>query len=132
MRAGIPLTDDDRWPWLETLAGALHDAADQKGVAVGACSALKRAYRDFLTEKAGEPILFVFLDGDIEVIRKRIEARAPRVHDPQAARQPVRDPGAPGSTTRTCWRSDVTDPVETIASRVVKELEHLKTFKRGQ
>ena len=36
MRAGIPLTDEDRWPWLKTLGEALHDAAEQKGVAVGA------------------------------------------------------------------------------------------------
>src|SRR6476620_7976376 len=62
MRAGIPLVDEDRWPWLETLAKALAEAADQKGVAVGACSALKRVYRAFTTEKAGEPVLFVFLE----------------------------------------------------------------------
>src|SRR6218665_3146648 len=41
MRAGIPLVDEDRWPWLATLATALHNAAETKGVAVGACSALK-------------------------------------------------------------------------------------------
>src|SRR5690606_26263852 len=47
MRAGTPLTDEDRWPWLEALAAALKEAAEKKkGVAVGACSALKRAYRD--------------------------------------------------------------------------------------
>ena len=38
MSKGIPLVDEDRWPWLETLAGALRDAAKDKGVAVGACS----------------------------------------------------------------------------------------------
>src|SRR3954469_165107 len=52
MRAGIPLTDADRWPWLTALATALHMAAEQKGVAVGACSALKRAYRDYLVREA--------------------------------------------------------------------------------
>ena len=75
MRAGTPLTDEDRWPWLETLALALRDAADESGIAVGACSALKRAYRDFLTEKAGEPILFVLLHGPKEVIAERIAKR---------------------------------------------------------
>jgi gluconokinase len=131
MRAGIPLEDADRWPWLETLAGALRDAANQKGVAVGACSALKRAYRDFLTEKAGEPILFVFLDGDIEVIRKRIEARNhefmnPRLLDSQFAtlERPADD--------ENVLKVDVADPVETIATKVGKELTHLKVFKRGQ
>src|SRR5688572_29781546 len=40
MRAGIPLTDTDRWPWLERLSLALKEAAGQHGLAVGACSAL--------------------------------------------------------------------------------------------
>ena len=131
MSKGIPLQDEDRWPWLETLSGALCEAAEQKGVAVGACSALKRAYRDFLTEKAGEPILFVFLDGNIDVIRKRIEARAhefmnPKLLDSQFAtlERPADD--------ENVLRVDVADPVETIATRVVKELTHLKVFKRGQ
>lgn len=131
MRAGIPLNDEDRWPWLETLAKALAEAAGQKGVAVGACSALKRSYRDYLTEKAGEPILFVFLDGDIEVIRKRIEARQhefmnPKLLDSQFAtlERPAED--------ENVLSVDVADPVETIAGKVVKELAHLKVFKRGQ
>ncbi|MDB5542206.1 MAG: hypothetical protein JWQ89_3933 [Devosia sp.] len=131
MRAGIPLTDEDRWPWLETLAKALGEAAEQKGVAVGACSALKRAYRDYLTEKAGEPILFVFLDGDIEVIRQRIEARAHEFMNPKLLDSQFATLERPGPDENVL-AVDVTDPVETIASRVVKELGHLKVFKRGQ
>src|ERR1044071_5722241 len=53
MRAGIALTDEDRWPWLARLASELHEAAGKKGVSVGACSALKRAYRDYLPAQAG-------------------------------------------------------------------------------
>src|SRR3569623_105420 len=75
MRAGTPLVDADRWPWLDALAHALHDAAGHKGVAVGACSALKRAYRDYLQQQAGEPILFVFLEGTEELIAQRAGAR---------------------------------------------------------
>jgi len=131
MRAGIPLEDADRWPWLETLAFALHEAADGKGVAVGACSALKRAYRDFLTEKAGEPILFVFLDGDIETIRARIAARQhefmnPRLLDSQFATLERPEPD------ENVLKVDVADPVETIATKVANKLTYLKVFKRGQ
>ncbi len=131
MRAGIPLTDEDRWPWLETLAKALAEAQANKGVAVGACSALKRAYRDYLVEKAGQPILFVFLDGDIEVIRKRIEARRheymnPKLLDSQFATLERPQPD------ENVLRVDVTDPVETIAAKVTRELTHLRVFKRGQ
>lgn len=131
MRAGIPLVDDDRWPWLETLALALKEAADGKGSAVGACSALKRKYREFLTEKAGEPILFVYLDGTKEVIAQRIAARnheymPASLLDSQFATLEV--PAADENVLAV----SVLDPVETIATKVIKELDHLKTFKRGQ
>lgn len=75
MRSGIPLTDDDRWPWLERLSLALKDAANGTGLAIGACSALKRSYRDYMTKVAGEPVLFVYLEGTKDVIAERIRAR---------------------------------------------------------
>lgn len=75
MSAGIPLTDDDRWPWLDAMGKGLHDTAEEHGLAVGACSALKRSYRDRLVKAAGEPIVFVYLDGSYEEIDKRMKAR---------------------------------------------------------
>ena len=131
MRAGIPLVDEDRWPWLETLALALKDAADQKGSAVGACSALKRAYREFLTEKAGEPILFVFLEGTKDVIAQRIAARNHEYMPASLLDSQFATLEVPAADENVLTVS-VTDPVEAIASRVTKELDHLKTFKRGQ
>ncbi|MBU1335656.1 MAG: gluconokinase [Alphaproteobacteria bacterium] len=132
MRAGIPLTDDDRWPWLERLAGALHEAADKKGAAMGACSALKRAYRQYLTDKAGEPILFVYLEGSREVIAERMARRQHEymptsLLDSQFATLEVPDP-----TTENVLVVPVTDSVEKITQTVVKALDHLKTFKRWQ
>ena len=132
MRAGTPLTDDDRWPWLERLSGALHEAADRKNAAVGACSALKRAYRDFLVEKAGEPILFVYLDGSREVIAERMARRhheymPTSLLDSQFATLEVPDPA-----TENVLVVPVTDSVEKITQTVTKSLDHLKTFKRWQ
>ncbi|MFN4210655.1 MAG: gluconokinase [Devosia sp.] len=132
MRAGIPLTDDDRWPWLERLAGALHDAADKKGAAMGACSALKRAYRQYLTDKAGEPVLFVYLEGSREVIAERMARRQHEymptsLLDSQFATLEVPDP-----KTENVLVVPVTDSVEKITQTVVKALDHLKTFKRWQ
>lgn len=75
MRAGIPLTDADRWPWLEALARQLKAKAQEDGAAIASCSALKHSYRKYLIEKAGEPILFVYLDGSKELIAGRIAAR---------------------------------------------------------
>lgn len=76
MRAGIPLTDEDRWPWLARFADALAATAHASGAAVGACSALRRAYRDFLTVHADAPILFIHLHGDRALITQRIARRA--------------------------------------------------------
>ena len=133
MRAGTPLTDEDRWPWLEALTAALKDAADKKkGVAVGACSALKKAYRDFITEKAGEPVLFVYLHGSREVIGERMARRSHEymptsLLDSQFATLEVPDPAAENVIS-----VPVTDSVEKIVRTVTGALDHLKTFRRWQ
>lgn len=74
MRAGIPLDDADRWPWLRDLAGWMA-ARHAEGVStILACSALKRSYRDVLRE--GSPdVEFVHLDGDTDLIRERLTRR---------------------------------------------------------
>ena len=132
MRAGIPLDDADRWPWLERLAGALHEAANRKGASVGACSALKRAYREFLVEKAGEPITFVYLDGTREIIGERMARRhheymPTSLLDSQFATLETPDP-----ETENVLVVPVTDSIEKITQTVTKSLGHLKTFKRWQ
>lgn len=71
MRGGHALEDADRWPWLEIVAQTMVNTADQNGRVVCACSALRRAYRDFLTQKAGETVCFVLLHGEKSVIAKR-------------------------------------------------------------
>lgn len=75
MRAGVPLTDEDRWPWLQRYAQALTQAAKPSRGVVGACSALRRAYRDYLVECAAEPIRFIYLQGDRALIGERIATR---------------------------------------------------------
>jgi gluconokinase len=73
MSAGIPLTDTDRWPWLDAVAAAMRDG---RGRQVMACSALRRVYRLRLTEGAGEPVYFAFLDGSRELIAARMHQRS--------------------------------------------------------
>ena len=75
MSAGTPLTDEDRWPWLDTLGNALRETANIDGRVFAACSALKRSYRDALRDAAKEAILFVHLDGSQDVIAERMAAR---------------------------------------------------------
>ncbi|MEU3099881.1 gluconokinase [Streptomyces sp. NPDC006967] len=72
MRAGDPLDDEDRRPWLDEIARWLAGHADSGGVVT--CSALKRRYRDRLTTAAPN-VLFLHLDGSPELIAARITAR---------------------------------------------------------
>jgi gluconokinase len=72
MSSGTPLTDDDRWPWLDAIAGAMRDAPD--GVIV-TCSSLRRVYRERLRAAAGRPVIFVFLSGSRETLAARLAAR---------------------------------------------------------
>ncbi|MEZ0244108.1 MAG: gluconokinase [Sphingomonas sp.] len=75
MRAGQPLTDDDRWPWLDRLGAAIGAGVNAGGVVVAACSALKRRYRERLERAAGVPLLFVLLDGERDEIAAHLADR---------------------------------------------------------
>lgn len=73
MSRAIPLTDEDRQPWLERMRQEVI-LAETAVPQVLACSALKRAYRDFL--RAGRTdVWFVYLQGSFELIHERISAR---------------------------------------------------------
>jgi gluconokinase len=74
MRAGVALTDEDRWPWLDAIAEWIRDARAKGERCVVACSALKRAYRERIA--AGrEDVRFVHLAGDPDAIAVRLARR---------------------------------------------------------
>lgn len=75
MRAGIPLADEDRWPWLEALAEWMGGRAATGQSTVIACSALRRVYRDVLRSGPPHHVDFVHLDGPAKVIRGRLSTR---------------------------------------------------------
>lgn len=74
MRQGIALSDSDRYKWLQAVGLAMRQELAEGCVPVVACSALKRSYRNLLRE--GVPsIVFLYLAGDKELVRKRIGLR---------------------------------------------------------
>jgi gluconokinase len=76
MANGIPLTDADRWPWLEVLREQIVLHRSRTDCYVLACSALKQSYRDRLRGDDSQEILnFVYLKGSKELIRQRMEQR---------------------------------------------------------
>ena len=74
MSSGQPLTDDDRWPWLEALARWTGECQGAGQSTVVTCSALKRAYRDVLRGPVPHT-LFLHLYGDEELLLRRMEVR---------------------------------------------------------
>jgi len=73
MRSGQPLTDEDRWPWLDCLRKQIERSLSAGENAVLACSALKRIYRDRL--RSSDEVKFVFLRGDYALVEKQLRSR---------------------------------------------------------
>jgi gluconokinase len=74
MSAGHPLTDEDRWPWLQAIADEIDRVCKAGGRAVIACSALKRVYRDILVHGRSD-VRIVYLDGTEQLIADRLARR---------------------------------------------------------
>lgn len=74
MAAGTPLTDEDRWPWLHSIAARIDELRSAGQSAVLACSALKRVYRDILIGDRPDVVL-VYLRGTHDLIYTRMKAR---------------------------------------------------------
>lgn len=79
MGNGIPLTDKDRWPWLKRLKELITGSVADGKTIVLACSALQKNYRIYLWE---DRVRFIYLKGDFELFKKRIEGRKGHFFDP--------------------------------------------------
>ena len=73
MASGIPLTDEDRMSWLQALHGEMKKWEERSSQTFLACSALKQKYRDLLSDRI--PVRWIYLKGDIGVIRQRLQGR---------------------------------------------------------
>ena len=80
MRQGIPLTDMDRWPWLERLRELLGESIARKENVILACSALKEKYREYL--QISDEIKWVYLKGKYRLIADRLQLRRDHFMNP--------------------------------------------------
>lgn len=124
MSAGIPLTDDDRWPWLDLVGAALRQAREEDRGLVVSCSALKRSYRDRLRHAAGGPVFFVFLEGSRSVLQARMADRRghffpPALLDSQLAA--LEDPTGEELVVTV----DIDAPVDRIVDQALNRLDAL-------
>jgi gluconokinase len=95
MHKGIPLTDDDRWPWLRTIRAAIEEKQRANETAVFTCSSLKRSYRDVL-RNGDRDVCFVYLKGSREVLQERLQTRTGHFFDPsllQSQLDTLEEPG---------------------------------------
>ena len=118
MASGMPLSDDDRVPWLAAIGSTVVDRASDGGVVV-ACSALRRSYRDLLREH--DPLIyFVEPWGPIELVRERIGART-HEYMPPALLQSQYDTLEPLAADENGIRVSVRASPEEIVAEVVSD-----------
>jgi gluconokinase len=126
MRAGIPLDDADRWPWLDRIGSSLlapPGAAADAGCVI-ACSALKRVYRDRL-RRAAAPIHFIFLDGDVSLIAERIARRTGHYMQPDLLTSQIRTLERPGADETDVLRLDISETAPQLIAYAVAALRQL-------
>jgi len=119
MSSGIPLTDEDRAGWLQSLAARIRQAKDAGTGLVLACSALKRRYREILRDAAKPEVLrFIYLRGTRAMIGERLQARKGHFMPPallesqfEALEEPAVDEDA--------WVCDVEGPANAIVATLV-------------
>jgi gluconokinase len=119
MASGIPLTDEDRWPWLDKIGAELAKA--EQGI-VASCSALKKIYRDRLRDTAGGPLAFIFLDASPEVLRYHMSKRTGHFMPVSMLDSQLATLESP-SGEPLVLRQDVTEPIGQIVQTSVNWLQ---------
>ncbi|MBW9116075.1 gluconokinase [Rhizobium cauense] len=124
MSKGIPLTDDDRMPWLDLIGETMKEALDRGSGVVVSCSALKQIYRDRLRKAVNGNLFFVYLHGSKELLTTRMGERKGHfmpvsLLESQLATLEV-PTGEPGVVT-----VDIDDTIEGIAEAALRDLKSL-------
>jgi gluconokinase len=115
MRAGVPLTDDERWPWLQAIGAWMDERVARDESAVVTCSALKRSYRDMLLR--GRPqARMVFLAADRDVLARRLAARHGHFFPQQLLGTQLADLELPQPDEHVVTIVPADDPADTVTS----------------
>jgi gluconokinase len=119
MRAGIPLTDGDRWPWLDRIGACLADADRWPRGVVAACSALKHSYRDRI-RAAAPGVMFAFLDGIAGVIEARMATRTGHYMPASLLASQLQTLERPAADERDVMTVAIDQPASDIAAIVAR------------
>ncbi|HLN77683.1 MAG TPA: gluconokinase [Nocardioidaceae bacterium] len=121
MAAGHPLTDEDRWPWLDLVAGWIDERLDSGQSGIVTCSALRRVYREKL-DRRGSGVLFVYLAGDYDLVAARITARHGHYMPPsllESQFSTLEEPAADEPAIRV----EIAGTPREIADRIIERLD---------
>jgi gluconokinase len=121
MHAGVPLTDEDRWPWLQAIAQETDKLRGQGKSAAVACSALKRSYRDIVIG-ARPDVVAVYLQGSQELIAERLAARKNHFMPPALLASQFATLEEPGEDEHPIVVS-IAQPPDAIVDEVIRKLE---------
>jgi gluconokinase len=121
MAAGHPLTDDDRWPWLNAIADEIARTCEAGGHVIIACSALKHAYREVLL-RGRDDVRFVFLNGTQALIADRLARRKGHFMPPELLTSQFRTLEPPEESEHVITVS-IDAPVEPIVDEIVRQLQ---------
>ena len=120
MASGIPLTDEDRWPWLHAIAAWIDETRRAGRHGIVTCSALKRSYRKILID--GRPdVRLVYLKGDAELIGRRMAKRHGHFMPAALLQSQFDTLEEPGPDENPIVVSVAAEP-QAIAARIVAEL----------
>lgn len=122
MASGQPLTDEDRWPWLERIADWIDERLEAGGDGIVTCSALKRSYREVLS-KRGRGVVFVFLSGSRSTLEQRMQARTGHFMPASLLESQLATLEEPAADERSI-RVAIEQPVSAIVDEVVAALGH--------
>ena len=123
MRLGHALTDEERHPWLVTLAALVREAIEAGTPLVLACSALRRRYRRALAPPDAAPrVRFAYLDAPASVLATRLAARAGH----------FAGPGLLASQLATIEEPDATEPAEVLTLDATQPVDVLVEAIRGE
>jgi carbohydrate kinase (thermoresistant glucokinase family) len=129
MRAGIPLTDADRWPWLATVGAWIDKRIAAGQSAVVACSALKRVYRRMLCD--GRPaVRVVILRADEATLVSRLRARHGHFFPARLLASQLADLELPGPDERALSVAAIGGPSE-VAAEIIRRLGLTPAAKRA-
>ena len=121
MSRGEPLTDEDRWPWLQAIAAWIAEHRAAGTTCVVTCSALKRMYRDIVTNKQSSDVRLVYLKGEFNLIESRLKTRQGHFMPPGLLRSQFDALEEPGADERAITVSIDATP-EKIVDRVMEKL----------